>query len=61
LFLIYLSLGLSKQLDQTKYPYQFSYSTGSAGPAQIFHQEKRNQNGMINGKYGFVDSNGKLR
>jgi len=61
LLLFCLSICFGKQLDRKKFPYKFSYSTGSSGPAQIFHQEQRNDNGVVNGKYGFMDSNGKLR
>jgi len=41
--------------------YQFSYSTGNGGPAQIFREEQRSHDGSVSGKYGYVDPNGKLR
>jgi len=42
-------------------PYQFSYSTGQQGPAQIFREEQRSPDGTVVGKYGYVDPNGQLR
>lgn len=41
--------------------YQFSYSTGNEGPAQLFREEQRAHDGSVTGKYGYVDPNGKLR
>lgn len=34
--------------------YQFSYSTGNQGPAQIFREERREPDGTVVGKYGLV-------
>ena len=34
--------------------YQFSYSTGNQGPAQIFREERRESDGTVVGKYGLV-------
>ncbi|XP_054153120.1 uncharacterized protein LOC128951860 [Oppia nitens] len=41
--------------------YDFKYSTGSEGPAQLFREEHRDHDGSVRGKYGYVDPNGKLR
>ncbi|CAG2167427.1 unnamed protein product, partial [Oppiella nova] len=41
--------------------YDFKYSTGSEGPAQLFREEHRDHDGTVRGKYGYVDPNGKLR
>ncbi|CAG2114862.1 unnamed protein product, partial [Medioppia subpectinata] len=41
--------------------YDFKYSTGREGPAQLFREEHRDHDGTVRGKYGYVDPNGKLR
>lgn len=44
-------------------PYKFSYNTGSgsASDASHFREESRDENGVVVGKYGYVDAYGKLR
>jgi len=41
--------------------YNFRYSTGDEGPAQIWREERREPDGTIVGRYGYVDPNGEER
>lgn len=41
--------------------YAFRYSTGGDGPAQIWREERKQPDGTIIGKYGYVDPNGEER
>lgn len=41
--------------------YSFRYSTGNDGPAQIWREERKQPDGTIIGKYGYIDPNGEER
>lgn len=41
--------------------YAFRYNTGNEGPAQIWREERRQADGTIVGRYGYVDPNGEQR
>lgn len=41
--------------------YAFRYSTGGDGPAQIWREERKQPDGTIIGKYGYIDPNGEER
>lgn len=56
--LITLSFGQEPVNDKT---YNFRYSTGNEGPAQIWREERREADGTVVGKYGYVDPNGEER
>ncbi|XP_035219559.1 larval cuticle protein 16/17-like [Stegodyphus dumicola] len=40
--------------------YQFGYDTGT-GPSQSFREETRDADGIVRGRYGFIDPLGALR
>lgn len=40
--------------------YKFGYDTGASGAHQ-FHQESKDESGVVRGKYGYTDPEGKLR
>ncbi|CAG2122758.1 unnamed protein product, partial [Medioppia subpectinata] len=40
--------------------YNYGYDTGLHGSHQ-FHQEHKDGNGVVRGRYGYTDPNGKLR
>jgi len=61
LFVGYVTAEDKDIIDTAENAYQFSYSTGTQGPAQIFREEKRSPDGSVVGKYGYVDPNGQLR
>lgn len=42
-------------------PYSFRYDSGSDNPAQFWREERRNPDGTIVGRYGYVDPNGEER
>ena len=41
--------------------YNFRYSTGNDGPAQIWREERKQPDGTIIGKYGYIDPIGEER
>lgn len=52
---------LKDDLHSIPTSYDFKYSTGQEGPAQLFREEHRDHDGTVRGKYGYVDPYGKLR
>ena len=50
-----------EELKSIPTSYEFKYSTGNEGPAQLFREEYREHDGTVRGKYGYIDPNGKLR
>jgi len=61
--LLLLALAVLSKGDHLDHPdqYQFSYSTGTEGPAQMFRQEQKGASGLVTGRYGYVDPYGTLR
>lgn len=41
--------------------YNFRYSTGNEGPAQMWREERREADGTVVGRYGYIDPNGEER